>query len=38
MSALCRADNPTWYGIVRFTNGDGSFQVITVSPDGESFP
>jgi hypothetical protein len=38
VSALCRADNPTWYGIVRFTNGGGSFQVITVSPDGESFP
>lgn len=38
VSALCRADGPTWYGIVRFTDGDGSFQVITVSPDGESFP
>ncbi len=38
VSALCRADDPTWYGIVRFTSTDGSFQVITVSPDGESFP
>ncbi len=38
VSALCRADDPAWYGIVRFTNSDGSFQVITVSPEGESFP
>ena len=38
VSALCRADDPAWYGIVRFTDTDGSFQVITVSPEGESLP
>lgn len=38
VSALCRASDPTWYGIVHFTGTDGSFEVITVSPDGESFP
>ena len=31
-------DDPAWYGIVRFTDTDGSFQIITVSPEGESFP
>ena len=35
VSVLCRADDPAWFGIVRFTSTDGSFQVVTVSPDGE---
>ena len=35
VSVLCRASDPSWLGIVRFTSTDGSFQVISVSPDGE---
>lgn len=35
VSVLCRAGDPSWFGIVRFTNSDGSFQVVTVIPDGE---
>jgi hypothetical protein len=38
VSVLCRANDPTWYGIVRFTSTDGSFQVVSVSPDGEPLP
>jgi hypothetical protein len=38
VSVLCRAEDPTWYGIVRFTSPDGTFQITTVSTDGESFP
>ena len=30
----CKAD-PAWFGIVRFTGTDGSFQVVAVNPDGD---
>lgn len=33
-SVLCRADVDGWYGIVRFTDDDGSFEVLSVhGPD-----
>ena len=33
-SVLCRADVDGWYGIVRFTDGDGSFELLSVhGPD-----
>jgi len=38
VSTLCRATDPSWFGIVRFTGTDGSFQVISVSPEGEEGP
>jgi hypothetical protein len=37
VSVLCRADDPRWYGIVRFTDADGSFDVVMVGPD-ETMP
>lgn len=37
-SVLCRADVDGWYGIVRFTNGDGAFEVISVRAPGWSGP
>ncbi len=30
VSTLCRATDPTWYGIVRFSGSDGSFDVISM--------
>ncbi len=39
VSVLCRATDPTWYGIVRFSGSDGTFDVITVGgPDGPYGP
>lgn len=37
-SVLCRASDPDWFGIVRFTGTDGSFDVVTVGDDGWSTP
>ncbi|MFL6175158.1 MAG: hypothetical protein ACJ715_00795 [Ornithinibacter sp.] len=34
-SVLCRATHPSWFGIVRFSGSDGSFDVMTMGgPDG----
>jgi hypothetical protein len=34
-SVLCRATDPTWFGIVRFSGSDGSFDVLSMGgPDG----
>ena len=39
VSVLCRATDPTWFGIVRFSGSDGSFEVITTGgPDGSFGP
>ena len=38
ISVLCRASDPDWFGIVRFTGTDGSFSVVTVGDDGWSMP
>jgi hypothetical protein len=38
VSVLCRAADPAWFGIVRFTSTDGSFQLITVGADGDPVP
>jgi hypothetical protein len=39
VSVLCRATDPTWYGIVRFSGSDGTFDVITMGgPDGPYGP
>ena len=39
VSVLCRATDPTWYGIVRFSGSDGSFDVLTMGgADGPMMP
>ncbi len=38
VSVLCRADDPAWYGVVRFTGTDGTFQLITVGDTQGSIP
>ena len=38
VSVLCRADDPAWYGVVRFTGTDGSFDLITVGDTQGSIP
>ena len=36
VSVLCRASDPTWYGIVRFTDDQGGFEVVaTGSTQGQ---
>lgn len=38
VSVLCRADDPAWYGVVRFTGTDGSFELIAVGDTQGSIP
>ncbi len=37
VSVLCRATDPAWYGIVRFSGSDGSFDVLTMGGPDASF-
>jgi len=37
VSVLCRATDPAWYGIVRFSGSDGSFDVLTMGGQDASF-
>jgi len=37
-SVLCRADVDRWYGIVRFADSSGSFEVLAVDGDGWGMP
>jgi hypothetical protein len=37
VSVLCRATDPAWFGIVRFSASDGSFDVLTMGGSDSSF-